>query len=38
MTQGNDQFGSVFNEVYPYLCRFLASLLGSESAGQDLAQ
>ena|ERR1044072_7657639 len=38
MTQANDQFVSVFNEVYPNLCRFLASMLGNESAAQDLAQ
>ncbi len=38
MTQANDEFVAVFNEVYANLCRFLASLLGSESAAQDLAQ
>ncbi len=38
MTHANDEFVSVFNEVYPNLCRFLASMLGNESAAQDLAQ
>jgi RNA polymerase sigma-70 factor, ECF subfamily len=38
MTQNNDEFVRVFNEVYPNLCRFLASMLNNESAAQDLAQ
>ncbi|MEW6128182.1 MAG: RNA polymerase sigma factor [Acidobacteriota bacterium] len=38
MTQANDEFVSIFNEVYPNLCRFLESMLGGDGAAQDIAQ
>jgi RNA polymerase sigma-70 factor, ECF subfamily len=38
MAQGNDEFVALFEEVYANLCRFLACLLGNQSAAQDIAQ
>src|SRR2546423_7612239 len=38
MTQADDEFVSIFNEVYANLCRFLEVLLGNHSLAQDLAQ
>lgn len=38
MARQNDEFISIFNEVYPNLCRFLECLIGERSAAQDVAQ
>lgn len=38
MTQANDEFVAIFDEVYANLCRFLECLLGNTSAAQDIAQ
>jgi RNA polymerase sigma-70 factor, ECF subfamily len=38
MTQSDDEFAELFDEVYPGLCRFLVCLLGSYHVAQDIAQ
>lgn len=38
MTQADDAFVSIFNEVHANLCRFLEVLLGNHSLAQDIAQ
>ena len=38
MASQDEQFTSIFKEVYASLCRFLECLLGERSAAQDIAQ
>ena len=38
MESKEEEFTEIFGEVYPNLCRFLESMLGSHSAAQDIAQ
>lgn len=38
MTFDEEEFTEVFTEVYPNLCRFLESMLGSHAVAQDIAQ
>ncbi len=38
MESNEEEFTEIFGEVYPNLCRFLESMLGSHSAAQDIAQ
>ena len=38
MTQADDEFVAIFDEVYANLCRFLECLLGDHGLAQDVAQ
>src|SRR5215831_8828437 len=38
MSWDDDEFASVFNELYPGLCRFVGSLLPFSGQAQDIAQ
>lgn len=38
MARQNDEFISIFNEIYPNLCRFLECLMGERASAQDVAQ
>ncbi len=38
MASNEEEFTVIFGEVYPNLCRFLESMLGSHGAAQDIAQ
>ena len=38
MRHDDEEFGEVFNEVYPKLCRFLECMMGSHGLAQDIAQ
>jgi RNA polymerase sigma factor (sigma-70 family) len=38
MKQADDEFVSIFDEVYANLCRFVECMLGNHSLAQDIAQ
>ena len=38
MARDNDEFATIFDEIYPDLCRFLECLLGRHNIAQDIAQ
>jgi RNA polymerase sigma-70 factor (ECF subfamily) len=38
MTEDEEEFAMIFNEVYPNLCRFLECMLGKRGNAQDIAQ
>lgn len=38
MTPNHEKFATLFNELYPKLCRFLECMLGERSSAQDIAQ
>ena len=38
MARDNDGFATIFDEIYPDLCRFLEGMLGRHNIAQDIAQ
>ena len=38
MAWDNQEFASIFNELYPGICRFLVCMMGGSGSAQDIAQ